>query len=117
MVPSFPFYQAEEKELENHAVLACSADPGALDVEAVQKEAVQDGLPDLVVVVGLGRYLQGPGAEGLAAAAARLVLCVVDVEPGFLAVGQGADLAAQAADATAGLATAGAGAALGGATD
>jgi hypothetical protein len=88
---------------------------GALDVEAVAEDAVEDGLADLAVVVGLGRDVQRPGAEVLAAAAAGLVLGVVDVEPGFLTVGQGADTTVKVPLAVAGLATVRAGVTLGGA--
>ena len=90
---------------------------GAFDVEAVVEEAVEDGLADEVVVVGLGRDVQRPGAEGLAAAAAGLVLGVVDVEVGHLAVGQGADTTVEGALAAAALAAVGAGMGLGGAAD
>src|SRR5206468_496842 len=40
---------------------------GLLDVEAVVQQAVEDGLADGGVVVGLGRHVEGPGAEVLAA--------------------------------------------------
>src|SRR5262252_5923859 len=64
---------------------------GALDVEAVAEDAVEDGRADGGVVVGLGGHVEGPGAEVLAAAAAAAVFCVGDVQPGDLVVGQGAD--------------------------
>src|SRR5262249_61509135 len=70
---------------------------GALDVEAVVDDAVEDGLADGLVVVGLWGHVQRPATEGLATAAARLVLGVVDIEEGHLAAGQGADTTAQAA--------------------
>src|SRR5205085_10832729 len=63
---------------------------------AVAQEAVEDGLADGGVVVGFGGHVEGPGAEVLAAAAAAAaaVFCGGDVQPGDLAVGQGADAAA-----------------------
>src|SRR5262249_13201001 len=90
---------------------------GALDVEAVVKEAVEDGLADGLVVVGLLGDVQRPGAEVLAAAAAGLVFCVTDIEPGLLAVGEGPDAAVAAADAAAAFAAARAGVGLGLAAD
>jgi hypothetical protein len=89
----------------------------ALDVEAILQESVKDGLPDCVVVGGLGRDREGPGAEVFTTAAAGLVLCIVDVEPRLLAVRQGADSALQPAGPPAGGAAAGAGMRLGGAAD
>lgn len=64
---------------------------GALDVESVVEDAVQDGLANLFVVVGFGRDVQGPGAEELAAGTACLIFGIVDFEVGHLAIGQGAD--------------------------
>src|SRR5262249_55806506 len=64
-----------------------------------------------------GRAVQRPGAEGFAAAAPRLVLGVVDVEVGFLPVGQGANTTAEAALAPAGGAAVRAGVGLGGTAD
>src|SRR5262245_31689419 len=90
---------------------------GALDVEAVFEDALQHGSSDQAVVVGLGRDGKRPGAEELAAAAARLVLGVVDVEVGDLAVGQRADTTVEGAFAAAVLAAGGAGVTLGGAAD
>jgi hypothetical protein len=40
------------------------------------EDAVQDGLADDGVVSGLGRHVEGPGAEVLAAVAAGAVFCV-----------------------------------------
>jgi hypothetical protein len=88
--------------------------PGLLDVEAVAQQAVQDGLPDGGVVVRLGGHVQGPGAEILAAATARVVLCVGDLQPGRAAVGQGAEAAVQEAFAASPAAAAGAGGTPGG---
>src|SRR5262249_34715455 len=76
---------------EAHEEVALHGSPGLLDVEAVVQQAVQDGLADGGIVVGLGGHVQGPGAEVLAAAAAGAVLCVGDLQPGHPAVGQGAD--------------------------
>src|SRR5439155_7923770 len=90
---------------------------GGLDVEAVFEDTVEDGLADGAVVVGLGRDVQRPGVEGLAATAAGLVLGLVDVEPGFLPVGQGTDTTVEAALAAAVPAAVGAGMGLGGAAD
>jgi hypothetical protein len=89
----------------------------ALDVEAILEEAIQDGGTDEAVVVGLGRHVEGPGAEGLAAGAAGPVLGVVDVEIGHLAVSQGADTTVEAALAAAVLAAGRAGVRLRGAAD
>lgn len=80
-------------------------------------DTVQDSLTDLRVVVGLGRDIQRPGAEVVAATAAGLVLGVVDVEVGFLTVGQRADTTVKMAFAAAGLAAARARVTPGGAAD
>ena len=90
---------------------------GALGVEAVIEDAVEDGLTDRAVVVGPGGDAHRPGAEGLAAATARLALGIVDVEAGHLAVGQRADTTAKAASAASGDAAVRAGMALGAAAD
>src|SRR5262249_44261601 len=97
--------------------IALHTGQGALDVEAVLQDTVQDRLADLVVVVGLGGDVQRPGAEGLAAITASLVLGGVDVEGGHLAVGQPVNTTVEAALAAAVPATAGARVGLGGATD
>jgi hypothetical protein len=90
---------------------------GALDVETVVQNAVEDSLSDQFIVVGFGRDLEGPGAEELAAATACLVLGVVDVGVGYLAKGQRVDTTVEAAFAAAGLAAGGTGMGLGGASD
>ena len=90
---------------------------GLLDVEAVVQQAVQDGLTDGGVVVGLGRHVQRPGAEVLAAAAAGAVLCVGDLQAGAAVVGQGANATPEGAFAVPQAATGGAGGATRGATD
>jgi hypothetical protein len=102
-------------EFEQEVTLPGQA--GAFDVATVVQEAVEDDLADGVVVVGLGRDARRAGAEGLAARAGGLVLCLVDVQPGDPAVSQGADAAVKAADAAALLAAVGAGVVLGGAVD
>jgi hypothetical protein len=89
---------------------------GLRDVEAVAQQAVEDGLANGGVVVGLGGHVQRPGAEELAAAAAGLVLCVGDLQPGHAPVGEGAESAAQDALAVPASAAGGAGGAFGGAT-
>jgi hypothetical protein len=88
-----------------------------LDVETVFEDAFKHGGADLVVVVGFGRDRKGPGTEGLAAAAARLVLSVVDIEESNLAVSEGTDTTMAEAFAAAAFAAARAGMGLGGATD
>jgi hypothetical protein len=88
-----------------------------LDVEAIFKDTVEDGCADAVVVVGLGRDIEGPGAEELAAAAVGLILGVVDIEVGHLAVGQGVDTTVEGAFAAAGRTAVGTGMAFGGAAD
>jgi hypothetical protein len=55
---------------EFQAEVTPHAGEGAFDVEAVFEDAVEDGIADPPVVVGLGRDIQGPGAEGLATLAA-----------------------------------------------
>jgi hypothetical protein len=72
---------------------------------------------DLLVVVGLGRDIQRPGAEVFAAAATSLVLGVVDIDVGFLTVGQRADTTVKMAFAAARLAAVRARLAFGGAAD
>src|ERR1700722_1349918 len=62
---------------------------GTLDVEAVVEEAVEDGLANEVVVFGFGADVGRTRAKGLAAATTGAVLCVEDVQPEDLAVGQG----------------------------
>src|SRR5262249_57246428 len=86
---------------------------GALDVEAVFKETVEDGAADGVVVIGLGRDVGRVGAKGLAAGAARPVLCVGELEPDDAPVGEGADAASEQAAALAGSAAGRAGSSLG----
>lgn len=71
-----------------------------------EEVAFQGSLPDEVVVVGLGGYIDRPGADGLAKRAAGLIRGVVDIEEVDLAVAQGADTTAEAALAAARLATA-----------
>ena len=93
------------------------AGAGALDVEAVVEDAVEDGLADEVVVVGLGGDAGRAGAEGLAAGAAGGVLGVEDAKPEATAVGEGADVAFEAAFAAAAAAAGGAGVARGSAAD
>src|SRR5581483_5364395 len=90
---------------------------GALDIEAIGEDAVEDGGAHALVVVGLGRHGQRPRAEVPAARAAGLVLRIVDVEVGDLAVGQGADTTVEGALAAAEFATAGAGVAQASAAD
>src|SRR5262249_13490218 len=58
---------------------------------SVIKDAVEDGLADEVVVLGLGSDLGWAGAKILAAVTAGGVLCVEDVQPDDLTVGDGAD--------------------------
>ena len=62
---------------------------------------MEDGLADEVIVVGLGDEVGHPGAEGLAAATAGAVLCVEDVQPDDLPLGEGVDEAVQPALAAA----------------
>jgi hypothetical protein len=88
-----------------------------LHVESVFEDPVQNRSADHVVVAGLGRDLQGPGAEELAAAAAGLVLGVMDVEVGHVAVGQGTETPVEVASAAAVLAAVGTRMALGGAAN
>jgi hypothetical protein len=88
-----------------------------LDVEAVFEDAVQDGSADQRIVVRLGRDLQRPRTEELAAAATGLVLGVVDVEVGHLAVCQGAETTVEATFTAAVPAALGTGMTLGGAAD
>ena len=89
---------------------------GLLDVEAVAHQAVQDGLSDGGIVVGLLGHIQGPGAEILAAATAGLVLCVGDLQPGHRMVKQSAEPTVQDAFAVSPAATGGARGAFGGPT-
>src|SRR5581483_6330529 len=84
---------------------------------AVFAEAVEHGLADKAVVVGFGRDVKGPGAEELAAAAAGLVLGVVDSEVGHVAVGERADTTVERALATAANTAVGARVGLGSAAD
>jgi len=100
-----------EEEVATHGL------EDSLDVEAVAEEAVQHGPADEGAVFGLGRDVEGPGAEGLAAGAEGAVLGVVDVEGGHLAVGEGADTTVEEAFAPPALAAVGAGMGLGGAAD
>jgi hypothetical protein len=88
-----------------------------LDVEAVFKEMVEDCRSDKVVIVRLGRTIEGPGAEELAAITAGLVLGVVDVEVGLLAIGQRADTTVKGAFTATAFAAVGAGMGLAGAAD
>src|SRR5215467_12703643 len=90
---------------------------GALDVEAVAEDAVEDGRADGGVVVCLGGHVEGPGAEVLAAAATAAVFCIGDVQPGDLVVGQGADAAVAEALAGGAPSAVRAGGGLGGAAD
>jgi len=93
---------------QRHQEVAPHRGLGLLDVEAVAQQAIEDGLSNGGVVVGLGGHVQGPGAEILAAATAAAVLCVGDLQPGDPAVRQGADAAVQEAFAVAPAATGGA---------
>jgi hypothetical protein len=86
---------------------------GALDVEAVIEQAVEDGGADPVVVIGLGGDVEGPGAEVPAAGASGAILGVTDVEVSLLAVSQGSDTTAEGPLAPAALAAGGAGVGLG----
>jgi hypothetical protein len=88
-----------------------------LDVEAVEEDAIKDGLADHRVVARLGRDVQRPGAEELAAATAGLVFAIVDIEKGHLAIGQGTDTTVEEAFAPPVLAALGAGVALWDAAD
>jgi hypothetical protein len=88
-----------------------------LDVEAIFEDTIKDGCSDAVVVVGLGRDVEGPGAEELAAAAAGLILGVVNIEVGHLAVGQRVDTTMEGAFAATGRTATGTGMAFGGAAD
>src|SRR5829696_2629173 len=90
---------------------------GALDVESVFENAVQNGLADETVIAGFGGDIQGPGAEGFTARAAGLVLGVMDIEIGHLAVSQRADTTVETAFAPAVRAAGRAGMTLGGAAD
>ena len=100
-----------------HEEVALQGGLGLLDVEAVAQQAVEHGLADGGVIVGLGRHVQRPGAEILAAATAGAVLCVGDLQPGDAPVGEGAEPAAQDALAVAAAAAGGARGAFGGATN
>jgi hypothetical protein len=100
---------------DNFRKIPLHGSPGALDVEAVVENAVQDRSADQFVVVGLGRDLQWPGAEEPTAAASGLVLGIMDIEVGHLAVGQGTEAAVEVAFTTAVLAAVGTRMALGGA--
>jgi hypothetical protein len=68
------------------------------------EDAIEDRSTDSSVVVGVGRDLQEPGAEELAAAAAGLVLGILDIEVGHLAGGQGTKVTVEVALAVAVLA-------------
>src|SRR5262249_18291478 len=81
---------------------------GLRDVEAVAQQAVEHGLADRGIVVGLGGHVQGPGAEILATAAAAAVLCVSDLHPSDPAGRQGPHTAVEGAVAASQAATAGA---------
>jgi hypothetical protein len=102
---------------QRHEEVALHSGLGRLDVEAVVQEAVENGLADGGVVVGLGGHVQGPGAEVLAAGAAGLILCVGDLQPGDAVVGQGAEAAVEDALAVATSAAGGARCAFGSAAD
>jgi hypothetical protein len=88
-----------------------------LDVEAIFEDAVQDGGADAVIVVGLGRDIQGPGTEVLAAGATRAIFGIVDVGVGHLLVSQRMNTTVERAFAAAAFAAGGTGVGLGGATD
>lgn len=90
---------------------------GALDVEAVVEDALEDGLADEVVVVGPGGDTRRAGAKSLEAGAPRRILCVEDVNPDDRLVADGADVAIEAALEVAAFATSGAGIARGSAAD
>src|SRR5271156_3995884 len=99
------------------AEVALHAGQGAFDVETILKNTLKDGIANLSVVVGFGGHVEGPGAEVLATATAGLVLGIVDVDPGLLAVGQGANTTTEGAFAVSALAAVRTGLGLGGATD
>ncbi len=88
-----------------------------LDVEAIVQDTVEDGLTDEVVIFGLGANVRRTGAKRLAAATACGVLCVEDVQPEDVAVGQRTREAVEATFAAAVTTAAGAGVGLGLATD
>ena len=81
------------------------------------EQAVEHGLADGGVVVGLLRHVQGSGAEVAAAGAAGLILGVGDFQPGDAVVGQGAEAAAENAFAMAPSAAGGARGVFGGPAD
>jgi hypothetical protein len=89
-------------------VIASQGGPGAFDIEGTFQAAVEDGVSHQAVVLRLGRDVEGPGAEELAAGAGGPVLGVVDVQVGDLATGQGADTKVEGAFAAAGEAAVGA---------
>jgi len=97
--------------------VASQGSEGALDVEAIFEDAVEDGGSDAVVVVGLGRDIHRPGAKILAAAAARLILGVVDIEVSHLLESQGAEATVEGAFAVAALTALRTGMGFGGAAD
>jgi hypothetical protein len=88
-----------------------------LDVETVFEDAVEDGISDQVVIVGLGRDIHRPRAKILAAGAACLIFSVVDVEEGHLLVGQRVDTPVEVAFAVAAFTAVRAGMSLGGTTN
>jgi hypothetical protein len=88
-----------------------------LDVEAVVEQAVENGLADGGVVVGLWGHVQGPSAEVVAAGAASLIFCIGNFQPGDSVIGQGAETAVKEAFALAPSAAGGARGAFRGAAD
>src|SRR5262249_60067585 len=90
---------------------------GALDVEAIVEDAVEDRLAHEVVVIGLGGEAGGTGAKVLATVTAGGVLCVEDVQPEDLPVGERTGEAVEAALAVAAPAAGRAGIGLGLAAD
>ena len=77
------------REIEEELPLERQQDP--FDAHAVFEDALQDQIPDLVVVLGLGEDILGCGAEGGGAVAAGLVLAVGDLQDGDGLVGDGAN--------------------------
>jgi hypothetical protein len=87
------------------------------DVEAVVEQAVENGLADRGVVVGLLGYVQGPGAEGMATSTTGLIFCIADFQPGDAVICQGTQSAEKDTFTVAPSAASGARGAFGGAAD
>jgi hypothetical protein len=105
----------DEALREFQAEVTAHGGEDTFDVEAVLQDPVEDGIADPLVVVGLGRDSERPGAKELATGAACFVFRVDDMEVCLLAVGEGTDTTMKGTLAMAALAAVGAGMSLGGA--